>query len=165
MIQRNLQDACKSLHLSYIIDHYDEISFETKEQFLRDIFNIELESRQTKKVANLIKKAKFRELKWLKNYEWSEQIHLPSTTSQEHICELRFFEGKQNLLLLGSPGTGKTHLATALGLKACEQGYQVKFFRVADLVGLLEEALQQGNLTRIKKQIEACDLLILDELG
>jgi DNA replication protein DnaC len=165
MIQRNLQDACKSLHLSYIIDHYDEISFETKEQFLRDIFNIELESRQRKKVANLIKKAKFRELKWLKNYEWSEQIHLPSTTSQEHICELRFFEGKQNLLLLGSPGTGKTHLATALGLKACEQGYQVKFFRVADLVGLLEEALQQGNLTRIKKQIEACDLLILDELG
>nr|WP_312755697.1 IS21-like element helper ATPase IstB [Bacillus mobilis] len=165
MIQRNLQDACKSLHLSYIADHYDEISFETKEQFLRDIFNIEIESRQTKKVANLIKKAKFRELKWLKNYEWSEQIHLPSTTSQEHICELRFFEGKQNLLLLGSPGTGKTHLATALGLKACEQGYQVKFFRVADLVGLLEEALKQGNLTRIKKQIEACDLLILDELG
>ena len=50
-------------------------------------------------------------------------------------------------------------------MKACEQGYQVKFFRVADLVGLLEEALQQGNLTRIKKQIEACDLLILDELG
>ncbi|HEQ3529493.1 TPA: IS21-like element helper ATPase IstB, partial [Bacillus cereus] len=165
MIQRNLQDACKSLHLSYIMDHYDEISFETKEQFLRDIFNIEIESRQTKKVATLIKKAKFRELKWLKNYEWSEQIHLPSTTSQEHICELRFFEGKQNLLLLGSPGTGKTHLATALGLKACEQGYQVKFFRVADLVGLLEEALKQGNLTRIKKQIEACDLLILDELG
>ncbi|MGE6963891.1 IS21-like element helper ATPase IstB [Bacillus thuringiensis] len=165
MIQRNLQDACKSLHLSYIIDHYDEISFETKEQFLRDIFNIEIESRQTKKVANLIKKAKFRELKWLKNYEWSEQIHLPSTTSQEHICELRFFEGKQNLLLLGSPGTGKTHLATALGLKTCEQGYQVKFFRLADLVGLLEEALKQGNLTRIKKQIEACDLLILDELG
>ena len=78
---------------------------------------------------------------------------------------MRFFEGKQNLLLLGSPGTGKTHLATALGLKACEQGYQVKFFRVADLVGLLEEALKQGNLTRIKKQIEACDLLILDELG
>lgn len=165
MTQRNLQDACKSLHLSYIMDHYDEISFETKEQFLRDIFNIEIESRQTKKVANLIKKAKFRELKWLKNYEWSEQIHLPSTTSQEHICELRFFEGKQNLLLLGSPGTGKTHLATALGLKACEQGYQVKFFRVADLVGLLEEALKQGNLTRIKKQIEVCDLLILDELG
>lgn len=165
MIQRNLQDACKSLHLSYIVDHYDEISFETKEQFLRDIFNIEIESRQTKKVANLIKKAKFRELKWLNNYEWSEQIHLPSTTSQEHICELRFIEEKQNLLLLGSPGTGKTHLATALGLKACEQGYQVKFFRVADLVGLLEETLKQGNLTRIKKQIEACDLLILDELG
>ena len=164
MIQRNLQDACKSLHLSYIIDHYDEISFETKEQFLRDIFNIELESRQTKKVANLIKKAKFRELKWLKNYEWSEQIHLPSTTSQEHICELRFLKANK-IFITWISWNRKTHLATALGLKACEQGYQVKFFRVADLVGLLEEALQQGNLTRIKKQIEACDLLILDELG
>ncbi len=82
---------------SYIIDHYDEMSFEIKEQFLRDIFNIEIESRQTKKVASLIKKAKFRELKWFKNYAWSEQIHLPSTTSQEHICELQFFEGKHLL--------------------------------------------------------------------
>lgn len=64
----------------------------------------------------------------MKDYEWGEQIHLPSTISKEHISELRFFEGKQNLLLLESPGTGKTHLATALCLKACEQGYQVKFF-------------------------------------
>ena len=106
MIQRNLQDACKSLHLSYIIDHYDEISFETKEQFLRDIFNIELESRQ-KKVANLIKKAKFRELKWLKNYEWSEQIHLPSTTSQEHICELRFLKANKIFYYLDLLEQGK----------------------------------------------------------
>ncbi|HDW3057949.1 TPA: IS21-like element helper ATPase IstB [Bacillus cereus] len=165
MIHRNLQEACKVLHLSSILEHYDEVIFENKEQFLQDILNLEIEARQSKKVSTLIKKAKFRELKWLKDYEWGEQIHLPSTTSKEHISELRFFEGKQNLLLLGSPGTGKTHLATALGLKACEQGYQVKFFRVADLVGILEEALKQGNLTRIKKQIESCDLLILDELG
>lgn len=52
MIQRNLQSVCKPLHLSYIIDHYNEISFETKEQFLRDIFNIEIKSLQTKKGAN-----------------------------------------------------------------------------------------------------------------
>ncbi|MGF2773321.1 IS21-like element helper ATPase IstB, partial [Bacillus cereus] len=104
-------------------------------------------------------------VKWLQQYEWGDQIHLPATVNQEQICDLQFLQGKQNLLLLGSPGTGKTHLATALGLKACETGHEVRFFRVADLVAQLEEALKQGSLSRLKKQIEACELLILDELG
>uniref|UniRef100_UPI002628FC0C ATP-binding protein n=1 Tax=uncultured Metabacillus sp. TaxID=2860135 RepID=UPI002628FC0C len=55
-------------------------------------------------------------------------------------------------------------LATALGVKACENGYEVRFFRVADLVGQLEEALKEGTLQKLKRQIEKCDLLILDEL-
>jgi hypothetical protein len=71
--------------LSSILEHYDEVVFENKEQFLQDILNLEIEARQSKKkkVSTLIKKkAKFRELKWLKDYEWGEQIHLPSTTSK-----------------------------------------------------------------------------------
>ncbi|MGF2773331.1 IS21-like element helper ATPase IstB, partial [Bacillus cereus] len=104
-------------------------------------------------------------VKWLQQYEWGDQIHLPATVNQEQICDLQFLQGKQNLPLLGSPGTGKTHLATALGLKACEAGHEVRFFRVADLVAQLEEALKQGSLSRLKKQVEACGLLILDELG
>ncbi|WP_242225419.1 IS21-like element helper ATPase IstB [Bacillus cereus group sp. BfR-BA-01380] len=165
MTKNTLQAICKTLHLAHVMDSYSNIPFENKEQFLRDVLNLEIESRQTKKIARLIKKAKFREVKWLQNYEWGEQIHLPATVNQEQICDLQFLEGKQNLLLLGSPGTGKTHLATALGLKACEEGYEVRFFRVADLVSQLEEALRQGNLSRLKKQIETCELLILDELG
>ncbi|WP_241358430.1 IS21-like element helper ATPase IstB, partial [Klebsiella pneumoniae] len=81
------------------------------------------------------------------------------------ICDLHFLKEKQNLLLLGSPGTGKTHLSTALGLKACERGYEVRFFRVADLVEQLEAALKAGTLQRLKRQIEKCQLLILDEVG
>jgi DNA replication protein DnaC len=125
----------------------------------------EIKSRHTVKISRLIKKGKFRELKWLKTYQWSDQIHLPSTTTKEEICGLEFIKKKHNLMLLGAPGTGKTHLATALGLKACEQGMDVRFYRVADLVGDLEVALKQGKLQRIKRQIEKCDLLILDELG
>ena len=91
MIHRNLQEACKVLHLSSILEHYDEVVFENKEQFLQDILNLEIEARQSKSI-NFNKKAKFRELKWLKDYEWGEQIHLPSTTSKEHISELRFLK-------------------------------------------------------------------------
>ncbi|MEH7463925.1 IS21-like element helper ATPase IstB [Bacillus thuringiensis] len=165
MTLNTLQTVCKTLHLAHVMDGYSSVPFENKEQFLVDILSLEIESRQTKKIARLIKKAKFREVKWLRNYEWGEQIHLPATVNQEQICDLQFLEEKQNLLLLGSPGTGKTHLATALGLKACKAGREVRFFRVADLVARLEEALKQGNLSRLKKQIEACELLILDELG
>lgn len=160
-----LREVCKTLHLAYIVENYDQITFETKEQFLQEVLTLEVNSRQATKVSRLMKKAKFRELKWLKNYDWNEQLHLPATTNKEEICNLRFIKEKQNLLLLGSPGTGKTHLATALGVKACEEGYEVRFFRVADLVSQLEEAIKVGNLQRIKRQIEKSDLLILDEVG
>ena len=79
------------------------------------------------KSINFNKKAKFRELKWLKDYEWGEQIHLPSTTSKEHISELRFLKENRTFYYSDLLEPEK-HLATALGLKACEQGYQVKFF-------------------------------------
>jgi DNA replication protein DnaC len=159
------KEVCKTLHLAYIADQFESIPFENKEQFLRDVLMLEINSRQTTKISRLMKKAKFRELKWLKDYEWNEDIHLPATTNKEAICDLEFLKGKQNLLLLGSSGTGKTHLATALGVKACEKGYEVRFFRVADLVGKLEEALKEGTLQKLKRQIDKCDLLILDEVG
>ncbi|MGL6009701.1 MAG: ATP-binding protein, partial [Culicoidibacterales bacterium] len=57
------------------------------------------------------------------------------------------------------------HLATALGIRACQAGKTVLFYRVADLVDQLEQALQTGNLVQLKRKIEKCDLLILDELG
>lgn len=160
-----LKEVCKLLHLAHVAERFEEIPFENKEQFIRDVLMLEVEARQTTKIAKLMKKAKFRELKWLKDYEWNDGIHLPATTTREAICDLHFLKEKQNLLLLGSPGTGKTHLSTALGLKACERGYEVRFFRVADLVEQLEAALKAGTLQRLKRQIEKCQLLILDEVG
>ncbi len=164
-MMRDLKEICKILHLAYVSEAYEEVTYENKEQFLRDVLSKEVASRQNSKIARLIKKAKFRELKWLRDYQWTEQLHLPSTTTKEEISDLHFLNGRQNLLLLGSPGTGKTHLATALGARACEKGYDVRFYRVADLVGELEDAVKEGTLHRLKRQIEKCDLLILDELG
>lgn len=164
-MSQDLKALCKALRLAYVADVFEEVSFRDKEQFLYDVLAKESQQRQEAKVARLIKRAKFRELKWLKDYEWTNIIHLPASTTKEAIYDLKFLEHRQNLLLLGSSGTGKTHLATALGVKACEQGKEVRFFRVADLVSQLEEGFHQGTLQRIKRSVERCDLLILDELG
>ncbi len=161
----DLERLCKSLRLAYVADLYEDIPYENKAQFLLDVLQAEYASRQEAKVGRLIKKAKFREIKWLNDYEWNDAIHLPTSTTKAEITDLVFLDRKQNLLLLGSSGTGKTHLATALGVKACEQGKEVRFFRVADLVSQLEEGFYQGTLQKIKRSVELCDLLILDELG
>ncbi|HWB11456.1 MAG TPA: ATP-binding protein [Pirellulales bacterium] len=67
--------------------------------------------------------------------------------------------------LLRNPGTGKTHLATALAIEACHRGYQVRFFRVTELVTQLMEAREERQLLRMKAQLARLDVIVLDELG
>ena len=78
-------------------------------------------------------------------------------------CE--WVEQHFNSCLVGSPGTGKTHLAVALGLAACRQGYRVRFFTAAELVTHLEEAQKEYTLERFLAQLAKIDLLVCDELG
>jgi DNA replication protein DnaC len=76
-----------------------------------------------------------------------------------------YLERRENLPLVGGPGTGKTHLATALGVEACGRGKRLRFYRVTELVTLLLEAREGRHLGRLKSQPAKPDLLILDELG
>jgi len=93
--------------------------------------------------------------------EWLIQIAL----SAESLQSADFIEKKQNLILYGNVGTGKTHLATAIGVNACNQGKEVKFFRTAALVNYLSEQKTRGNLTKVFKTLEKASLIILDERG
>jgi len=72
---------------------------------------------------------------------------------------------RENILLVGPSGTGKTHLATALGMAACAQGKRVRFWRVTELITTLREADQERQLLRLRSQLTKLDLLILDEFG
>src|SRR5665647_839868 len=96
-------------------------------------------------------------------FEWQE-----SPVSQAQIQQLAtaaFMEEAHNLILVGGTGTGKTHLATALGVAAIHQGKRVRFFNAVDLVNQLEREKQQGKAGNMTRQLVQTDAVILDELG
>ena len=81
------------------------------------------------------------------------------------LARCEFLARRENLLLLGNSGTGKTHIVLALGLAACQQGHRVRFTTTAALVSELIEACDDKKLLRFQKQIASYKLLIVDELG
>jgi len=87
-------------------------------------------------------------------------LKLPTMTAE---CEK--VARRENVLLIGGSGTGKTHLATALAAEACARGKRVRFYRVTELATQLLEAREERQLTRLKSQLAKLDLLVLDELG
>ncbi|HFJ6110931.1 TPA: IS21-like element helper ATPase IstB [Enterococcus faecium] len=165
MIGQTLEDYCKKLRLSHIITNIPRASFEAPEQFITDLFRLELETRQQIKLERMEKLAKFPVPKSLKNYEWHEDIFLPSHLDKETLVSLDFLKRQENIVCVGSPGKGKTHLAIALGRKACSEGVSTKFFRVNNLVEQLENALKKQQLASFKKRFETTELIILDEMG
>lgn len=78
---------------------------------------------------------------------------------------LEFIDNKQNIILIGNPGTGKTALSIALGTEACQQGKKVLFVSIPTLLIELKEAMNQNQITMYKRKFESYDLVILDELG
>jgi DNA replication protein DnaC len=161
----SIRNMCKSLRLAYIADIYENIPFESSDQFLEALFTEEFRLREKAKIQRLIKSAKFLDNKNLSNYEWHEQIRFPSHINKDELTGLGFIDKQQNVVLIGSPGTGKSHLASGLGRKACGMGYEVRFYRVSHLVEQLEYALKQDKLASFRRRFEKVDLIILDEMG
>jgi DNA replication protein DnaC len=133
-------------------------------QFLFRLTETELATRSANAIASRIKNAEFPVLKDLDTYDFSVMPQL----SKPRILELsrcEWIERKHNCCLVGSHGTGKTHIAVALGQAACRAGLRVRFFTAAELVSQLEKAQKQYTLDRFLGQLERAHLLICDELG
>jgi DNA replication protein DnaC len=134
------------------------------EKALLTLLKMEIEHREESRKARYLKQAGFYTLKTFDGYVFDD-IRLPSGTSPEDLKSCRFIEEKRNLILFGNVGTGKTHLATALGVEACKMGFQVRFFRTTALVNQLLAAKKGGTLQKYLKTLEKADLIICDEWG
>ena len=161
----DLKSMCKILRLAHVSDVYCDIPYENPVQFLEDLFQNELQLREEAKAERLIKKAKFLQKKSLSSFQWNGQIHFPSQIDSEELCTLNFIGRKENLILTGAPGTGKSHLSTGIGYEACKQGLEVRFYRVADLAEMLEKAWREGKFAQFRSRFKNVDLIILDEMG
>lgn len=133
-------------------------------EFLLYVLQEELGLREQNKRQRLIKRAGFPVYKTFDGYSY-QNVKLPQLFSREELETCRFVGEKTNLVLYGPVGIGKTHLATAAGIKACELGYKTKFYTVTQLVLKLAEARKNGTLERLVRELQGLDLLILDEWG
>jgi DNA replication protein DnaC len=132
--------------------------------YLLALCELELVDRERRAAERRLKAARFPTSKTLEEFDF----HVQSSINKPLVLELAkgdWIDKRENLLLIGASGTGKTHLATALALSACLQGRKVKFYRVTELIALMLEAREEKHLLRFKSQLVRQDLVVLDELG
>ena len=132
--------------------------------FLLQLCELELLDRERRAAERRLKAAKFPSPKTLDTFDFKAQPSINKPMVLE-LMRCEYIDNRENILLVGNSGTGKTHLATALAMEACGQGKRVRFFRVTELITGLMESREERQLARMRTQLSKLDLLILDELG
>ena len=167
---RLLKANLKQLRLPTILAEHEKLAREAAESnqdflaYLLRLTELELATRSANALESRIRQAGFPVQKDLDTFDF----RAAAGVGKQKVLELArggWIAQRQNCVLVGTSGTGKTHLAIALGLAACRGGRRVKFFTAASLVNRLEEAQHQHGLDRFLKQLDKVDLLICDELG
>ena len=134
------------------------------EKFAQALLSTEVSAREAHGGEGRIRSARFPARKTLEEFDFTFQRSVKKTVI-EHLGQLDFLHAKENVILLGPPGTGKTHLAIALGIRACLASQRVIFKTATEWVALLADAQRQGRLDDELKRLERYPLLICDEVG
>ena len=133
-------------------------------EFLELLIEDELTNRKDNSYKKRFQKAHFPFTKTLEEYDFNFQ---PTLNHQEiyNLATCEFIRKKENIVFIGPPGTGKTHLSVSIGIKALQQGYKVIFTTVSDMMSALFESKADNSYAQKLRYYLSCDLLILDELG
>lgn len=165
-----LKHHLKSLKLPTIHQECEKVGQRCAEEnvdhlgFLLQLCELELIERERRAAERRLKAANFPAHKTLDEFDFRQQPSINKPLVAE-LAKGQYLDQRENLLLVGASGVGKTHLAIALGMAACGQGRKVRFFGVTELITKLMEAREEKQLTRLRRQLAQQDLLILDELG
>jgi len=133
-------------------------------EFLDDLLSREIQAKSAKHFTMRLAMARFPFQKTLEHFDFKFQPSIDAKVLRE-LATGRYLEHGENVMLLGPPGVGKTHLAVALGMKACEQGRRVLFMTAMGLIASLGKALAENRLEEKLKLLTQPQLLIVDEIG
>ena len=165
-----LEHYLKSLKLPTVLREYAKLAGVCQQErahyqtYLLRLAEREMADREKGAADRRLRAAKFPVLKTLDTFDFVAQ----SSINREMVRELargEYIDRRQNVLMVGNSATGKTHLATALGFSACQQGRRVRFFTATGLVTQLLERREDRQLERLMGQLERQHLIVLDELG
>jgi len=170
-MSEQLDALCAELALTAVANHYATLADEAAKKkrsfvdFLESVLAEEASLREERRRETLRRLAAFPSVKTLEQFDFEAAPGAPKARIQE-LAGLAFIERRENVIFLGPSGTGKSHLATALGVRATEKRYKVRFVTAADLVLQLEKARREHRFDQyLKRAILGPSLLILDEIG
>ena len=168
--QIELEAHLRELRLPSILREYEKTAKDaekgglTHESYLLRLCAFEVADREARSFAKRLRESKLPSRKMLADFDFSALPGVdPLVVHRLATCE--FVDKAENLLFVGSSGTGKTHLATAISIEACKRKKSVRFFTVSQLVERLLEARSERQLGRFRARLKYVNLLVLDELG
>lgn len=160
-----IYEYCRDLRLSSTFaENAMSAEGETNQQYLLEVLKLEIAYRADKRKKLHIKQAGFDTIKTFEGYGF-EDIEIPPALTIDLLKQAEFLNRTENLILYGKNGSGKTHMATAIGVEACMQGKKVRFFKTSALVNELIAAKRKGTLLTMLRKLSKVDLLICDEWG
>lgn len=166
----SIRELAIELKLPYLKDNHQEIIDEALHtqmnysEFINLVLQREVQLRKENGVSARLRRAKFPIKKYLEDFDKTKY----ASDFQKKFIELEsleFISNKENIILIGTPGSGKTHFSIAIGIRACMAGKNVLFSSVPNLIIELKEAMSLNQLSAYRKKFEKYDLCILDELG
>lgn len=162
-----IKQASKKLRLPTVRNNYSTLVEKANrenmdyEKFIIELLQRECKQRSLNKIDRLIERAEFPYIKYLEDIE-VEELPKDCKTNFSKLQSLDFISKNKNIILAGSPGTGKSHLAIGLGIEACRSEYKVYYSRVSKLV---RESKTESGFEKLSEKFSKYDLIICDEIG